>query len=189
MSAIFISFVHEDELVAAAVKALIEAELKLPEKVFLSGDKTLVYAGDRWLDKITLALKEAKLVVLMLSKRSVRRPWVNFEAGGAWLTDKTIIPCCYGNQRKDSLPHPYASIHALDLKGEAHFMLQSIHHQLGLTTAKPESPFDKAIQEYARKKKREEEGTKPSLAEALSEEISNRYKGLQRALEEFKDEE
>jgi hypothetical protein len=145
MAAIFISFVHEDEKVAAAVKLLIEEELELPDKVFLSGDKTMVYAGDRWRDRITVALKEAKLVVLMLSKRSVRRPWVNFEAGGAWLTDKTIIPCCYGNQQKDNLPHPYASIQALNLKGEAYFLLQSIYHQLGLTTAKPESPFDKVV--------------------------------------------
>ena len=95
MKRIFISFVHEDESVASCVKRLIEKELGVD--VFLSSDKSQIYAGDSWLEKITTALKEADVVLLMLSQRSLRRPWVNFEAGGAWLLSKTVIPCCYGN--------------------------------------------------------------------------------------------
>ena len=49
---IFISFVHGDQRVAAAVQTLIREELKLEGSVFLSSDQALVLAGDPWLEKI-----------------------------------------------------------------------------------------------------------------------------------------
>jgi hypothetical protein len=95
-------------------------ELNLSEEVFLSSDKSQIYAGDLWLQKIKEALSAAELVILMLSQRSVARPWVNFEAGAAWLADKKVIPVCYGNLSKDALPHPYSAIQALNLQSEAY---------------------------------------------------------------------
>jgi len=62
----------------------------------------------------------------------VARPWVNFEAGAAWLADKPIIPVCYGNLSKDALPHPYSAIQALNLPSEAYYLLKSVNHQLNL---------------------------------------------------------
>ncbi len=88
--------------------------------MFLSSDKSQIYAGDLWLQKIKEALSAAELVILMLSQRSVARPWVNFEAGAAWLADKKVIPVCYGNLSKDALPHPYSAIQALNLQSEAY---------------------------------------------------------------------
>jgi len=46
----------------------------------------------------------------------VARPWVNFEAGAAWLAGKKIIPVCYGNLSSDALPHPYSAIEAVNLR-------------------------------------------------------------------------
>ena len=68
----------------------------------------------------------------MLSKRSVARPWVNFEAGAAWLVDKTLIPVCFGRLSKNVLPHPYSAIQALNLQSEAYYLLKSVTHQLNL---------------------------------------------------------
>lgn len=188
---IFISFVHDDQRVASLVKDFIESELQLKKGVFLSSDKAQVYAGDVWLDKIRKALESAKLVVLMLSKRSVRRPWVNFEAGGAWLTGKPILPCCYGNLKKDSLPHPYSAIQALDLPDEAHYLLESIHHHLGLTTPRPQTPFYKALQVMLEEKRRSADGRQekaPSLVGDVVRELRNYYKRLSELLAEFEDE-
>ena len=128
---VFVSYVHEDEPVALAVKGLLEVEL--PLTVFLASDREKVRAGEKWLDAITEALKKADVVVLMLSHRSVRRPWVNFEAGGAWLLDKPIIPCCYGDLKAEQLPDPYRSIQAAHLPKGAHELVRSVHHRLGLT--------------------------------------------------------
>jgi hypothetical protein len=52
----------------------------------------------------------------MLSKASVSRPWINFEAGAAWLADKAVIPACFGGLTKGTrVPKPYSGIQALDL--------------------------------------------------------------------------
>jgi TIR domain len=130
MARIFVSFVHEDEKIASAVQDLLQRELNLHEEVFLSSDKSQIYAGDLWLQKIKEALSAAEIVILMLSQRSVARPWVNFEAGAAWLADKTLIPVCYGSLSKDALPHPYSGIQALNLPSEAYYLMKSVNHQL-----------------------------------------------------------
>ena len=46
MARLFVSFGHEDEKVASAVQALLQTELDLREEVFLSSDKSQIYAGD-----------------------------------------------------------------------------------------------------------------------------------------------
>jgi hypothetical protein len=68
--------------------------------VFLASDKSQIYAGDLWLQKIKEALSAAEIVVLMLSRRSVARPWVNFEAGAAWMVDKKIISAATVSYRR-----------------------------------------------------------------------------------------
>jgi hypothetical protein len=145
MPRVFISFVHEDIAVAHEVQWLLESELNLRSDVFLSADKQQVYAGDDWLQKVKEVLTEAEIVLLMLSRRSIGRSWVNFEAGGAWLQDKAIIPCCYGRQHKDALPHPYSAFQAIDLPADAHYLLTSVHHHLGLTSDPPQSPFTRTF--------------------------------------------
>ena len=136
MARLFVSFVHEDDKLASAVQDLLQTELNLREEVFLSSDKSQIYAGDLWLQKIKEALSAAEIIILMLSKRSVARPWVNFEAGAAWLADKPIIPVCYGNLSKNALPHPYSAIQALNLPSEAYYLLKSVSHLLNLVDLK-----------------------------------------------------
>ena len=137
MATIFISFVHEDQGVAEAVQHYL-GRLELEEVAFLSSDTWQMSAGEVWLDRIKQELTAAKIVILMLSKRSVVRPWVNFEAGGAWLMNKVIIPVCYGNLAKDQLLAPYSTFQALDLKTERHYLLASVARHLG----KPVPPPD-----------------------------------------------
>jgi hypothetical protein len=130
MANVFISFVHEDQRVADAVARYLSNELK--QDVFVSTDQWQVFAGEIWLDRIRKELAGAKVVVLMLSRRSVVRPWVNFEAGAAWLQAKPIIPVCYGNLTKDSLPKPYSAMQALNLASEKYYLLTSVAHFLGI---------------------------------------------------------
>lgn len=137
---VFISFIHEEASVATAVQKLIQK--KLGKKAFLSSDQWQIYAGEVWLDRIRAELASAKVVVLLLSRTSIGRPWVNFEAGAAWLTaEKAIIPVCYGGLTKNTLPKPYSEIQALNLKQEGYYLVKSIAHHLGLP---PPSPRDYA---------------------------------------------
>lgn len=155
MAKIFISFIHEDENVAEAVQRFLRDTVRSSGSAFLSSDKWQVFAGENWLERIRQELKEAQVVILMLSKASVSRPWVNFEAGAAWLTDKWIIPVCFGGLSKKDLPKPYSSIQALDLVEEPYYLVTSVCHHLGCLSPPPPlppalSPGDTSYEPYQR---------------------------------------
>jgi hypothetical protein len=166
MARLFESFVHEDEKVAAAVQDLLQTELDLREDVFLSSDTSQIFAGDPWLPKIKEALSAATIVILMLSRRSVARPWVNFEAGAAWLADKKIIPVCYDNLSNDALPHPYSAIQAVNLQSKPFYLVRSVNHQLNLGPMSPDAVYRGTLAEGGRAMK---DSAYERMAKALAE--------------------
>ena len=150
MAEVFISFIHEEKVVAEAVQALLQD--KLQKRAFLSADTWQVFAGEDWLKRIKEELESAKVVVLILSQRSVKRPWVNFEAGAAWLADKVVIPACFGGLSKGSLPKPYSSLQALDLPNDWYYLVSSIAHHLGVVGPVPSPPLGPEDEVVARLK-------------------------------------
>jgi hypothetical protein len=66
----------------------------------------------------------------MLSTNSLREPWVNFEAGGAWLAGKVVIPICFGGVSKENLPKPYSNLQALNLRDDYIYLVTSLRHHL-----------------------------------------------------------
>src|SRR5262245_25903364 len=135
MAEVFISFVHEDQRIATAVQHCLTQNLRLTERAFLSSDTFQVVAGEDWLARIKHELSSAKVVLVMLSKRSVDRPWVNFEAGGAWLAGKNIIPVCFGNMTRDRLPNPYSTFQAVHLPDQQDYLVSSVSRHLGLSVS------------------------------------------------------
>jgi hypothetical protein len=108
MPQIFISYIHEDEGVAQALRRLLEAKLRNVD-VFVASDELRL--GHEWLSKIRAALKSARVILALFSPAAIQRPWVNFEAGGAWFSDdKTLVPICIGGLSPASLPKPYSNI-------------------------------------------------------------------------------
>jgi hypothetical protein len=176
MAQVFISFVHEDQKVAEAVQHFLSTRLKLGKEVFLSSDQYMVFAGEDWLARIGRELRDARVVVLMMSARSVGRPWVNFEAGAAWLSNKPIIPVCYGQLMKDRLPKPYSGIQALNLGPERHYLLRSVAHHLGV----PSPLITKTLEEIMNPKQKAPLESVEALGDMLY--------SLDTALEQFKDE-
>ncbi|HEV2314067.1 MAG TPA: toll/interleukin-1 receptor domain-containing protein [Candidatus Acidoferrales bacterium] len=134
MAPAFISFVHEEIEWAECVQNFISLMFGSSAAPFMSSDKFQVYAGEKWLDRIMDELKEAKVVLLMLSENSVKRPWVNFEAGAAWTRDIVTIPICFGGLQKDNLPKPYSGLQAIDLESrdDHEYLARSVAHHLGI---------------------------------------------------------
>ena len=143
MARVFISFATEDQPVAEAVKREIENRLTLRGQVFMTSDRDQLVAGEDWFARIKKEIGLSEVVVLMLSRRGVARPWVNFEAGAAWLADKSLIPVCYGAMSINALPRPYSNFHALSLPEQADFLVESVAKHLGL--AKPASTLFKKL--------------------------------------------
>jgi len=125
---VFISFIHDEQRVAQAVAHVITGVLK--KSVFYAANNFQMFAGDVWLERIRAELSEAKVVVLMLSGESVKRPWINFEAGAAWLAGKALIPACFGGLTKGTMPKPYSGIQGVDLPDDIGYLVSSIEHHL-----------------------------------------------------------
>jgi hypothetical protein len=66
----------------------------------------------------------------MLSRRSVARPWINFEAGAAWLSRTPVIPVCFGGVKVGSLPKPYSDFQGLELPDGAYYLFASVLHHV-----------------------------------------------------------
>lgn len=132
MAEIFISFIHEESGYAEALKHFLTEVFSYKIMPFMASDKLQVYAGEKWIDRIMEELANARVVLLMLSEKSVLRPWVNFEAGAAWTREAVIIPVCYEGLKKGELPKPYSSLQAVDLtvRGDDEYLVSSIAHHL-----------------------------------------------------------
>lgn len=75
-------------------------------ETFYSGS---IESGTVWLSRINSALEESKVGIIILTKESVKRPWVNFEAGAIFKADienNSIIPICVDISFDDLETHP-----------------------------------------------------------------------------------
>lgn len=109
---VFLSHVEEEAPLAGKLK--VELERALPgATVFVSAVD--IGLGEAWLKAVSDALDGARTVLVLCSRRSTSKPWVNFESGAGWLRHGKVIPLCHGGMTKDALPHPLSIFQALDL--------------------------------------------------------------------------
>ncbi|PYV95030.1 MAG: toll/interleukin-1 receptor domain-containing protein, partial [Acidobacteria bacterium] len=88
----FISHITEEAGVAAKLKAALARDFLQMLDVFVSSDGESISAGDDWLKSIDNALQQSALMLILCSPSSIRRPWINFEAGAAWMRRIPLIP-------------------------------------------------------------------------------------------------
>lgn len=112
---VFISHVSEEAQIAATLKRHIESVFSGQCKVFISSDPRDIPAGSKWLEKISQAIEAAKVLVVLCSPASLKRPWINFEMGCGWVRGVPIIPVCHSGQTKGQLPPPISTFQALEL--------------------------------------------------------------------------
>jgi 8-oxo-dGTP pyrophosphatase MutT (NUDIX family) len=99
--------------------------------------------------QIKKGLEACKVVIVLCSPESIRRPWVAFEAGAAWLSKGTrLILLCHSGMHPNDLPTPYSSLQAKrsDSKGVA-FLYQQITEKFDQIKREPTSDrIDAAVQ-------------------------------------------
>jgi len=148
---LFSSATYNDEAaVAIWLKDSISKLLLGGVEFFVSSDRVAIVGGDRWLNKIEDALKNAQAVLVLCSARSVLRPWVNFEAGGAWITGIRVVPVCHAGMEPTSLPEPLKSLQAYNLFKARDFqdLVELLANQAGLN--KPDFDPDKILTDLPR---------------------------------------
>lgn len=115
---IFVSHIGEEkEFVLELVETL---SIKFPGAIdfFVSSDSKKLRGGDQWFNVIKKNIEDADIVFVICSKNSVKRPWINFEAGAGYMLGIRTIPLCHSGLKPIDLPKPFEFLHAYDLSKE-----------------------------------------------------------------------
>jgi hypothetical protein len=112
---IFISHITEDAAVATRLKLKLVEDFLGQLTVFQSSDTESIAAGEEWLSSINEAIRGSSIFIVLCSPIAIRRPWVNFEAGAAWMRDLPVIPACFAGLRVQDLPMPLSARQGLAL--------------------------------------------------------------------------
>ena len=88
---IFISHTSQEVDLAEALKRQIQEDFADFE-VFISSDDSSIGSNQEWMNQIKAALLEVKLMVVLCSVDSLKRPWISFEAGAAWIKQIDMMP-------------------------------------------------------------------------------------------------
>ena len=105
---IFLSYSHNDR---AWVDKFVNHLQK--QQVSVWYDKLAIMAGDSLQDRIQHALRESSIVVAILSKESVNRPWMFFELGAAVADGKRVIPVLIEGLDVRELPSILTQFHVI----------------------------------------------------------------------------
>lgn len=145
---VFLSHIHEEKEIAAALKDIIDTQFGKDVYCFLSDDRYQTKAGENWLERIKTELTNADIVVVMLSEESLRRQWVHIEAGAAWILGRAVIPVYYSGLLISRIPRPYADYNALNLEHEAYLLVAEIARDISLIPPplSLDDPLEKRLQ-------------------------------------------
>jgi len=113
---IFISHISEEKNLAIIFKEWIETTFLGQLSVFVSSDPESIPAGNKWLEDITSALQESKLLIILYSPLSKNRPWINFDTGCGWIKNIPIIPICHSGLKPNQIGQPISSFHGLEME-------------------------------------------------------------------------
>jgi hypothetical protein len=133
---IFISHISDETDMAQWLKARMDRDFLGSLDIFVSSDRSTIAAGRKWLDEVDKALKRADLQIVLCSRDSVGRPWVNFEAGAVWLRGIPVVPACHSGLEPEALPVPLSMLEGISLtrtKG-LEKLYDSVATALGLRT-------------------------------------------------------
>jgi len=135
MAHVFITHINEHDELALAIKMFLEASIEpsQPLNVFVSSEPGRILPGEDWLQRLKQELNSAKVVIPLLTKSSLKRPWVNLETGAAWITDKKILPIwCEEQFFKGNLPKPYMDWQIVHLPIGAGELWKAVGQYVGL---------------------------------------------------------
>jgi hypothetical protein len=83
--------------------------------VFVASDGESIAASEDWFGSIDTELRQSALMLILCSPASIRRPWLNFEAGAAWILEVPIVPLCHLGLESGDLRLPLSLRQGLSL--------------------------------------------------------------------------
>ena len=101
---------------------LIERQLTLGNEqmsVFRTTRLGQIPAGKEWLAVIQQNIRDADAYLVLLTPWSMSRPWINYETGAAWFSERKLVPVVAGDLAKDVVVEPLRSLQLLSLEDPA----------------------------------------------------------------------
>jgi hypothetical protein len=141
---VFLSHSSEEYQLAVLLKDRLERKFLNLINIFVSTDPKSIELGSKWLDRLTESLQTCAAMVILCSEYSVKLPWINFEAGAAWVRGIPVIPICHTDIRPVSLPLPLNMLQGIEANRPED--LQKLYGRLasalGPTTIAPDDNFE-----------------------------------------------
>ena len=133
---VFISHGADETDIAQWLKAQLTRDFLGALDIYVSSDRENVSAGERLLDALGRALKATDLQILVLSRETIGRPWINFEAGAVWLRGIPVVPVCHSGLAIEDLRPPLTMRDAIVLTDSAGLarLYDAVAGTLGLST-------------------------------------------------------
>lgn len=103
---VFLSHISEEAELANLIKERIERDYLGMVRVFVSSDQASITVGGRWMTDVSAALLDARILLVLCSRRSVGQPWINSESGAGWIKEIPVVPICHTGLKAADLPIP-----------------------------------------------------------------------------------
>src|SRR5262249_46654827 len=113
---VFISHITEESSAANKLKSFLKQTFGKELSIFVSSDYTSITSGELWYQKIIESLKSAKIVIVLVSKHSVERRWINFEAGIGSGSSALVIPVVFRDFGKSNVGLPLSMLQIRSLQ-------------------------------------------------------------------------
>ena len=147
---IYLIHAATDGPIASALKADVE-RFAGDARVFVASNPGDIPTGADWLREIQTNLRGAQTFIILLTPRSVVRPWVWYESGVAWLSGHLTLPVVAGGLDASNIPYPLGAVQALQLDNVEH--VAQLFRDLGAAHDNPPE-FARRIQEAAESARR-----------------------------------
>jgi hypothetical protein len=116
---IFVSHSHEDKELIPPIKKALQKVFAKSLDLFATSRPDAIPKGSKWMDEIEKKLDHAKYVFVLITPRSVYRPWLWFELGYTWKQPVTKFSLVLGLDQSD-LPRPIADLQSVPLADAEH---------------------------------------------------------------------
>jgi len=159
---IFVSYrVRPDEELAGELRTLLESTIDPKPRVFVSGLGGLRASADGYREQLRKAARNAKVYVGLITKASIDREWIFFEAGAAFGRSVLYAPILV-DVSAGELPESIGGYQGVTARDQARMreLTEDLAKELGAQSkthfAQRHARFAKAVEDYGRKETEEE---------------------------------
>jgi hypothetical protein len=139
---VFVSHSGQDKELAAALVALLRAALPLSARAIrcTSFDGCGLTAGAKTEERLRMELRDASVVIGLLSPTSLKSTFVLFELGARWGLERDFLPVVARGAKLSELRPPLSNRNALSLQQDAHVhqLIGDVAETLHLKPERPE---------------------------------------------------